>query len=361
MPTSVATRDLPPSRCARCRRRPAAGRTTPNGGAGAPHLDTASRRRTAPGRGACHSASSAVPNVCTRETALSTSARRAGTVGADQQQALGAAPGFTRRRNASVHRLEVGIDVGVIELDVVDDWRCRAGNFQELSPVLSKNALSYSRLRSRNRGLARCDSWIRGRRSCGRCRRPACSDRRRRASAASPSATWSSSCRACRPARSSARPTGSARGSLRATSSSGSCDRGLPRAPGCRARIALPTTTRSRVAGDVLGRVAGQRADPLRREKIAHRRVDVLIGTLDRHAPSASAWPRGWAIAVPQTPIRWIVIIGRRTPRSRVGADRRRPRAPEHRTGASSRDRSCGPRETRSEHGSGEFAEQSRP
>ena len=35
------------------------------------------------------------------------------------------------------------------------------------------------------------------------------------------------------------------------------------------------------IAGDVLRRVAGQRRDPLGREKVAHRRVDVLIGALD--------------------------------------------------------------------------------
>src|SRR4029450_2580602 len=51
----------------------------------------------------------------------------------------------------------------------------------------------------------------------------------------------------------------------------------------------LRVTTRDRVAddheidvaGDVLRAIADERGDPFGREKVAHRRVDVLIGSLD--------------------------------------------------------------------------------
>ena len=43
--------------------------------------------------------------------------------------------------------------------------------------------------------------------------------------------------------------------------------------------MALPTTTRSSVGGDVLGAVALQRRDPLLLQEVAHRRVDVLVGS----------------------------------------------------------------------------------
>jgi hypothetical protein len=41
------------------------------------------------------------------------------------------------------------------------------------------------------------------------------------------------------------------------------------------------------VAGDVLRRIAGHRADPLAGEKVAHRRVDVLVGAADVVAAAA--------------------------------------------------------------------------
>ena len=142
---------------------------------------------------------------------------------------------FDQAAERQAHRVEVRVDVGVVELDVVDDGDV-GQVLQELRRLVEERAVVLVALD--HEVAARADPVARAlrRRSSARCRRPAPSDRARRASAATRSATSSSSCRACRRGRSSARPRGSGRESPRAASSSGSCARAPPRARGCRAR-----------------------------------------------------------------------------------------------------------------------------
>ena len=91
--------------------------------------------------------------------------------------------------------------------------------------------------------------------------------------------------------RSTARPRGNARGSPRAASSSGSCGRALPRAPGCRARSRCRRRRDRGRAVMCSGLVAGERRDALGGEKVAHRRIDVLIRAADVEPAGASTSP----------------------------------------------------------------------
>ena len=82
-----------------------------------------------------------VPNVSTRETARRLQRRARRTVGAEQQQP---APRhqIDQPPERQRHGVQVGVDVRVIELDVVDD--AMSGRYFRNFAVLSKNALSYS-------------------------------------------------------------------------------------------------------------------------------------------------------------------------------------------------------------------------
>ena len=104
---------------------------------------------------------------------------------------------LTRPPERQRHGVEVGVDVRVIELDVVDDGDVRQ-ILQELRRLVEEGAVVLVALDDEVAPLADAVARARRRRSCARCRRRARSDRRRRASAATPPATSSSSCRACR-------------------------------------------------------------------------------------------------------------------------------------------------------------------
>ena len=69
---------------------------------------------------ACQSAPSPSPNVSTRTDAPCAERRASRAVGAEQQQAA-ARHQVDEPPERQPHRVEVGVDVGVVELDVVDD------------------------------------------------------------------------------------------------------------------------------------------------------------------------------------------------------------------------------------------------
>ena len=98
------------------------------------------------------------------------------------------------RRNAVAQRLHVRVDVRVVVFEVADDGDVRQV-LQELRRLVEERAVVLVAFDDEVAARTRADSC---RRSSPRCRRRARSDRGRRPSAASPSATSSSSCRACR-------------------------------------------------------------------------------------------------------------------------------------------------------------------
>ncbi len=164
--------------------------------------------------------------------------RRIRAVDTDQREP-GAGHQVHEPAKREAHGVEVRVDVRVIELDVVHDRDVRQV-LEELRGLVEVGAVVFVALDDERlalpdaiAGAARC-------RSCGRCRRPAPSDPRRHASAASPPATSSWSCRGCRRRRWTACPRGRSRAPLRATSSSGASDRERPRALHCRARWRCP-------------------------------------------------------------------------------------------------------------------------
>ena len=236
------------------------------------------RRRA--GRARCRAPASRARRQCrtsrraTRRVASSAQRRRA--VGAEQQQA---APRHQVHQppERERHGVEVGVDVGVVELDVVDDGDV-GQVLEELRGLVEERAVVLVAFDHEVAPLPEPIARAARRRNCARCRRRARSDRARRASAASRSATSSWSCRACRRSRSSGRPTGSARGSLPAASSSGSCDRAPLRARRCRARSRCRRRPDRVSAVMCSARVAAERRDAFGGEEVAHRRIDVLIG-----------------------------------------------------------------------------------
>ena len=129
-------------------------------------------------------------------------------------------------------RRDIGIDVGVIELDVVDDDGVAARS-SGTSPSCRRTRCRTRRPRSRSRARRRADS---SRRSCRRCRRPGATDRGPRASVPTRPCSSSWSCRACPRPRSDRDPTGTRHESAPAASSSAGDDPARSRVRRCRAR-----------------------------------------------------------------------------------------------------------------------------
>ena len=181
-----------------------------------------------------HSAPSARPNVWTRLRAVAARAAASGLSAPSSTRPLRGTR-LTSRRKAEPHLVEIGVDVGVIELDVVDDGDVRQV-LQELRGLVEVGAVVLVAFDHERFAPCRSDSSRRRRRNCGRCRRSAPSGRRRQRSAATRQSRSSWSCRACRQSRSSARPTATGREwSPAATHSAGPHPAPL-RAPRCRAR-----------------------------------------------------------------------------------------------------------------------------
>ena len=139
---------------------------------------------------------------------------------------------FTKPLERQADGGEVRVDVGVVELDVVDDGDV-GQVLQELRRLVEERAVVFVAFDDE---LAAAADPVAALEVLGDAADEARSGRRRRASAPIRSATSSSSCRGCRRSRSTGRPTGNGRAPLRAASSSGSCGRAPPRARGCRAR-----------------------------------------------------------------------------------------------------------------------------
>ena len=145
---------------------------------------------------ACHVAPSLVPNVSTGLTAAIAQRGRIGTVVPEQQQAV---PRNEVRQSSErqPHRVEVLIDVGVIELDVADDGNLRQV-LQELGGLVEERAVVFVAL---DHELLAAPCPIAGT-AVSQVQRDAADEHRRvavaRASEASRSAPLWSFCRACR-------------------------------------------------------------------------------------------------------------------------------------------------------------------
>ena len=203
------------------------------------------------------------PNVSTGRPRASRQTRRASGLSAPSSSRPCRGTRFTSRAKRQPHRVEVRVDVGVVELDVVDH-RDVGQVLQELRRLVEERAVVFVAFDDEVAPAARGDSSSRARRSCARCRRRARSDRGRPRSAASRSSDVVVVL-PCVPAMTIERApqrkcSRMASGSeqYRILRSSTSSSSGLPR------EIALPTTTRSRSRRDVLGRVAVEHAECLR-------------------------------------------------------------------------------------------------
>ena len=113
-------RPSPPAHCARCARRAAARVITPLAAVRSAQREACVVPSAASRSRARQSAPSLRPKVWTRHWAWPASDGRIRAVGAEQQQA---APRHQphQPRERQPHRVEIGVDVGVIEFDVVDD------------------------------------------------------------------------------------------------------------------------------------------------------------------------------------------------------------------------------------------------
>ena len=231
---------------------------------------------------ACQVASSPVPNVSTGLTALGRRASGMGTVRAEQQKAVPRHE-VDEATERQPDRVEIGVDVGVVELDVVDDGDVRQV-LQELRRLVEVGAVVFVAL----------DHEIAARAE------PVARPASPKFSAMPPTSTVGSSLPCvsshpvsdvvvvlpCVPARTIDRDpqrkwsrTTSGSEQYRIFFSSTVSSSGLPR------EIALPTTTRS--MSEVMCSAENTRHGPdaFRLEKVAHRRVDVLIGAAHVVAP----------------------------------------------------------------------------
>ncbi len=205
---------------------------------------SASRRRPARGRAPASPRPRRARTSATRERAAATRSRARG-LSAPTTSRPRRGTRLTSRRNASDHGVEVGVDVRVVELDVVDDGDVRQV-LQELRRLVEERAVVLVALDHEVAPLPHPVARRRARRSCARCRRRARSDRRRRAVSSHPVSDVVVVL-PCVPAMTIERAPqrkcsriASGSEQYRILRSSTSSSSGLPR------EMALPTTTRSR-------------------------------------------------------------------------------------------------------------------
>ena len=107
---------------------------------------------------ACHVLPSANPNVSTGLTAASRSRERMRAVGAEQQQAV-ARDQIDQAPERQPHGVEIRIDVGVVELDVVDHGHV-GQVLQELGRLVEERTVVLVTLDARSPGRRPCGSSI---------------------------------------------------------------------------------------------------------------------------------------------------------------------------------------------------------
>ena len=160
-------RRSPRARCARCRRRAAAARTCRPASPLRRTLNVVDRAASTLQIVRLPVGAVATARTSRRGSArASRSAQRLGVVGAEQQQAA-ARHRLTKRRNASRIGVQIGIDVGVVVLDVVDDGDVRQV-LEELRGLVEERAVVLVPLDDE---LAAAADAVAARRSSRRCRR----------------------------------------------------------------------------------------------------------------------------------------------------------------------------------------------